>query len=65
MFGKKKKPKKLDAQVIPIEERIAHLENIAAHNEESKIALLDAIEKELDKISEVGDESSRCRERKQ
>lgn len=56
MFGKKKKKKKMDAQVMPIEERIEHLEKTAAHNAESKDALLDAIEKEAQKIQSISDD---------
>jgi hypothetical protein len=69
MFGNKKpKPKKkkaVDAQVMPIETRIEHLEKTAAHNEESKEALLDAIDKELLKISDCAEGTTRCRRKKQ
>jgi len=61
MFGKDKKKKKLDAQVMPIEDRIESLETTKAHNEEAQVALLEAIDKELSKISEHADGTSRCK----
>lgn len=59
MFGKNKKKKKaVDAQAMPIEERIKHLEKTAQHNAESKMALLDAIEKEAQKIHSISEDCS-------
>lgn len=67
MFNKKnKKPKakkSLDAQVIPIEDRVEHLEKIAASNEESKVAMLEAIDAELAKISKTAKDTPRCRKK--
>jgi len=60
MFSRKStKKKKLDAQVMPIEARIESLEKAAVANEESKLALAEAIEKELDKISKCAEGVSR------
>ena len=57
----KKKKKRLDAQAVPIEDRIDSLEKTAKHNAESKDAIFNAIQLELKKIKNCAETSSKKR----
>jgi len=51
----KRKTKSLDAQAVPIEERIDKLEKTAQHNQQSKTELSNAIDKAINKIDDCVD----------